>query len=211
MATHVEPVMKVIFARHGESEANVAHIISNRDLPHALTALGRQQSLQLADDLRDEGISALYCSPILRARETANLVGEQLHLTPVTVDGLREPDLGIIEGRGDDEAWRIHNELGQRWLLEGEHDLRLEGGESFNEIRRRFTAFIDELIARHGNTNDAVLCVAHGSVLLMMLPLVLPNVPVGYPWLTTFPNCATVVADYKAGSFHCLSWCGEAL
>ena len=201
--------MKVIFARHGESEANVARIISNRDLPHGLTALGRQQTLLLADDLRNENITVLYCSPIHRARETAQLIGAQLHLTPVIADGLREPDRGFVEGRSDDEAWRIHDDVARRWLIEHEHDARLVGGESFNDIRARFTAFVDELIARHGNTNDVVLCIAHGSVLMMMLPLLLSNVPVGFPWTRSFPNCATVVTTYDAGDFNCLSWCGE--
>lgn len=203
--------MKVIFARHGESEANVARIISNRYLPHGLTALGRQQAMQLADDLRNAGITALYCSPIPRARETAQIVGEQLCLTPVIADGLREPDRGIAEGRSDDEAWRIHDEIAWRWLQAGEHDARLQGGESFSDIRRRFTAFIDALIAQHGHTDDAVLCIAHGSVLLMMLPLVLSNVPAGFTWMRPFPNCATVITRYEAGDFHCLAWCGEAL
>lgn len=203
--------MKVIFARHGESEANVARIISNRDLPHKLTALGRRQALQLAHDLRDEGITALYCSPIPRARETAVLIGEQLHLTPIVMDGLREPDRGFVEGRGDDEAWRIHDEIAGRWYQEGDLDARIEGGESFNEIRRRFTAFVDGLIATHGNTDEAVLCIAHGSVLLMMLPLVLPNVPPDFSLTRPFSNCATVVSHYNAGEFRCISWCGEEL
>lgn len=203
--------MKIIFARHGESQANIARIISNRDLPHALTALGRQQALQLAHELRNEGVSALYCSPIPRARETATLIGEQLHLTPVIADGLREPDRGIVEGRGDAEAWRMHDDIAQRWLEGNEHDARIEGGESFNEIRRRFTAFVDGLIAQHGNTDDVVLCVAHGAVLLMMLPLVLSNVPAAFQLRQTFPNCATVVAVYHAGELRCVSWCGEYL
>lgn len=204
--------MKVIFARHGESEANVARIISNRDLPHGLTALGRRQALQLASDLRDEGISALHCSPIPRAHETATLIGQQLRLIPVVVDGLREPDRGIVEGRDDEEAWRIHDDVARRWYEEGDLDARIEGGESFNEIRRRFTAFVDGLVAARGNTDDVVLCVAHGSVLLMMLPQVLPNVPRDFSWtLRPFPNCATVVARYNAGDFRCLSWCGEEL
>lgn len=203
--------MKVIFARHGQSEANVARIISNRDLPHGLTALGRQQAMQLANELRDEGIAALYCSPIPRARETAELIGEQLHLTPVVADGLREPDRGIVEGRGDDEAWRVHDDIAERWLQKGEFDARLDGGESFNDIRRRFTAFIDDLIARHGDTDDIVVCIAHGTVLMTMLPLVLSNVSAAFPLSRSFPHCATVVTRCETGIFHCLAWCGEDL
>lgn len=40
--------MRLIFARHGESQANVERIISNRALPHGLTAKGRAQAETLA-------------------------------------------------------------------------------------------------------------------------------------------------------------------
>src|SRR5579859_4077000 len=44
--------MKLYFVRHGESEANVARIISNREQPHALTSNGIRQAHALADSLQ---------------------------------------------------------------------------------------------------------------------------------------------------------------
>ena len=43
----------------------------------------------LADALVEYSFSALYCSPILRALETAQIVGRRLGLTPQVADGLR--------------------------------------------------------------------------------------------------------------------------
>ncbi|MEZ4728874.1 MAG: histidine phosphatase family protein [Caldilineaceae bacterium] len=66
--------MKLFFTRHGESQANIGRIISNRTLPHSLTALGRAQAVALAEKLGTEKISTIYASPILRAQETAQII-----------------------------------------------------------------------------------------------------------------------------------------
>lgn len=103
-------MMRLIFARHGESVANVEPIISNRDLPHPLTAKGRQQANALADRLAENSIVAIYSSPILRAQGTAQIIAQRLGLVVETSAALREFDCGVAEGRGDDEAWRARNQ-----------------------------------------------------------------------------------------------------
>ena len=93
--------MRLIFARHGENQANVERIISNRSLPHGLTAKGRAQAETLAALLDENTVVAIYASPILRAQETASILSERLGLPVRTSDALREFDCGIAEGRGD--------------------------------------------------------------------------------------------------------------
>ena len=62
--------MRLCFARHGESEANLSRTFSNRDGWHPLTARGVDEAQRLARSLEGERISVLYCSPIARARQT---------------------------------------------------------------------------------------------------------------------------------------------
>ena len=50
--------MRLYFVRHGQSEANVLRVISNRDLPHHLTDMGRQQAEALARSLADVSLAA---------------------------------------------------------------------------------------------------------------------------------------------------------
>src|SRR3712207_7985054 len=47
---------------------------SNRDVPHALTERGRAQVEALAEKLQGIQFGAFYCSPILRARQSANIL-----------------------------------------------------------------------------------------------------------------------------------------
>jgi len=46
--------MRIVFARHGESEANLVGLFSNRGWKHPLTPHGRQQALELANHLTTE-------------------------------------------------------------------------------------------------------------------------------------------------------------
>lgn len=200
--------MRVIFARHGQSVANVEGVISNRDLPHGLTEVGRRQARLLGDRLRNEGIGALYCSPILRARETAEAVGAALSLTPVVVDGLREPDRGVLEGRADDEAWRRHDALNSRWVVDRDHAARIDGGESLIEVRQRFEAFLAWLLHRHDG-DATVACISHGALLLTVLPLVLRGVPADVTASSSIGHVSTIVAVHRAAEWRCVTWCSE--
>ena len=63
--------MRIYFARHGESQANLLHEISNRGLKHGLTRRGREQAVALADRLQNLAVTHIYSSPLLRAIETS--------------------------------------------------------------------------------------------------------------------------------------------
>ena len=89
--------MKLYFARHGESEANVQQVFWNQPGGYGLTDKGREQAATLADNLAGIVFSALYCSPVLRAVQTAQIVGRRLGLAPEVADGLREWYTGILE------------------------------------------------------------------------------------------------------------------
>ena len=72
------------FCRHGESEANLLGAFFNRDSKHPLTERGRAQAEDLARRLALEKLTAIYSSPLTRARQTAEIVGTELGV-PVRV------------------------------------------------------------------------------------------------------------------------------
>jgi probable phosphoglycerate mutase len=199
----------VLLARHGESVANVAGVISNRELPYGLTTRGRRQARRLGARMRGEGVGALYCSPVLRARETAHVVGEYVGLLPVVADGLREPDCGVLEGRGDAEAWRLHDDLTRRWVVDLDRSARIEGGESLDDVARRFEAFLASLLHRHRGSGATVLCITHGALMLTVLPLVLAGVPAGVTSPGGVPHASPVVAVHGEHGWQCVDWCAQ--
>ena len=113
---------------------------------------------------------------MLRAIETSVIVAERLGVAYEVTDALREFDCGSAEGRADQAAWQMWHEVFDAWTITG-------GGSSASRAARAsatsataFGPFVEGLVAQYGNTDADLLCVAHGGVLWMMLPLVLTNV-----------------------------------
>src|SRR5688572_30206547 len=108
--------MQFYFVRHGESEANVLRVFSNRDLPHALTPKGRQQAETLAASLADRSVRHVYTSPIRRAIESTNILAHSLGLAFTIADELREYDCGVLEGTGDEAGWTLYDSVLKSWV-----------------------------------------------------------------------------------------------
>lgn len=94
-------MIELYLVRHGETEENVAQILQGH-LPGHLTALGRQQAIQLAERLNKEHITfdALLCSDLQRTIDTATIIKNHLNqnvtITPCPL--LRERDWGRSTG-----------------------------------------------------------------------------------------------------------------
>ncbi len=128
--------MKILFTRHGEREANIQGIISNRDLPHKLTPVGICQSLVLAESLLRWKITKGMTSPIQRSKETASIVAEKLNIPIIVSPALREFDCGSMEGRKDDDAWLAHQVVTRAWDEKQDFDCRImPDGESFYDMK----------------------------------------------------------------------------
>jgi broad specificity phosphatase PhoE len=200
--------MKLCFARHGESEANVLKVISNRGSRHGLTEKGRRQAAELASNLKGSGATRIYSSPLLRALQTAEIVSSALGVDYGVTDALREFDCGIVEGRSDPESWDLHRQVMEAWLQHGELDARIEQGESFRDIQNRFVPFIESFLEEQDEA-DACILVGHGGLYLCMLPLILVNVSPAAA--LPFPNAAYVLTELRSDGLVCLEWCGRPI
>lgn len=169
--------MRIFFVRHGESEANIQKLFSNRGWKHPLTQRGREQSRALAARLQGRGVVAIYSSPLRRAVESAEILGERLGVVCEIEPALIEYDVGIYENRRDDEGWRAYAAVEQRWA-KGEFDARLPEGESSLDIQNRIIPFIHRLTRLFGKREDAsVALIGHGGTYRQGLPRVLNSRP----------------------------------
>ena len=197
--------MQVLFIRHGQSEANVLGAFSNRGWKHPLTETGRAQVRKLAQALQGRGISALLSSPLKRAVESAEILGEALGVRHEVAQALVEYDVGTHEGRNDAESWQAYAEVEQRWAA-GELTARLEGGESCEDIRNRFVPFVRELIARFEKEPATLAIIGHGGTFRHSLPIVLGNVDEAFCRTHGLPNTAVVEAVLEDGRLFCTRW-----
>jgi len=162
----------VLWARHGENVANLTQTFSHRVFDGDLTPAGRRQARALAARLagRDrDPVGQLVCSPLRRARQTAEIISRLLGL-PIAAerDDLRELNVGDLDGRSDDQSWRVYHGVLAAWR-DGELDARFPGGESCLELHRRVAGAIAAVAGPGGGAVTVI--VAHGGALRMCLPL----------------------------------------
>lgn len=203
--------MRIYFVRHGESEANLAHIFSNRDLPHWLTERGIAQAQALAETLCGQSITAIYSSPIPRAQQTAEIVAKACGLPFTLATALREWDTGIYEGRDDLAGWALQEQVQQDWFVRNDLNSRMPEGESFLDIRARFVPFVDAVLAAHHAPDEAVVLLAHGGLYHAMLPLLLPNIDRAFVAAHPLTHAAIVRAERVAQGLRCFDWNGVGL
>ena len=195
--------MKIYLVRHGESEANVQHVISNRESPFGLTERGRAQARTLADQLKGIPFKTVFSSPVLRARETADILSKAFHLTYQVTEALREYDCGILEEKSDEESWRLHRAFYEDWTTRHNFSNKPEGGECFFDIRDRFLPFIESL--KHEG-DDPLLLVGHGGLFHLMLPLILTNIDHDFVRTHWMKHTECVIAELQAEGFVCRQW-----
>jgi broad specificity phosphatase PhoE len=204
--------MKILFARHGESLANTLNEISNRGLKHPLTGRGREQAGLLARNLESHSITRIYSSPVLRAIETTVIIANHLGVEYEVVEALREYDVGNLEGRTDKGAWRSMHSLFDAWVKYQRWDERIEGGESLHQVRDRFMPLIDGLVQQYRDTNSNMLCVGHGGLYLVMLPLVLKNIDTKFiDEHRVFDYTSIVISELDHEGLICTEWNGKRI
>ena len=130
----------VLWARHGENVANLTRTLSYRVFDGDLTDVGRRQARELGERLavRAAGpVRLLACSPLRRARQTADIVGQRLGLpVAMELDDLREVNVGELDGRSDAQAWEIYTAVLAAWRA-GDTLASFPGGENRDELCAR--------------------------------------------------------------------------
>ena len=147
----------ILLARHGETDWNRDGRFQGWADP-PLNATGRAQAVDLSVQLMAEELAAVYSSPLRRAYETAEVVAASRGLEPVTVDALREVDVGSWSGLSRAEIEQRFPEQYARWLDYGQG---WEDGETYEQMVDRVVGALQELAeARDG---ERILAVTHGG------------------------------------------------
>jgi broad specificity phosphatase PhoE len=199
-------MMRLYFARHGESVANRLQEFSNRGTKHGLTERGKNQAAELAERLKDASIARIYSSPLLRATQTAEILAEKLGVPWEATNALREFDVGVLESRSDAASWQVFQGLLEAWFTRHEWESRIEDGESFLDIQERFLPFIQDILAQDWPESCGLAFVGHGGLYICMLPILLENVDHQADFLRNLDNTDMVIAEVQAGGLVCLSW-----
>jgi len=159
-----------------------------------LSEEGRSQVEQLARRLADDNISAIYCSPLDRTVETANIIAKPHKLTLIPKDGLREISHGHWEGLSRKEVEENFSDEYTAWESDPFTFAPVEG-ESGISVLARALPVIREIVVKHKDMN--VLVVSHKATLRLIISSLLGFDARGYrDRLDQAPACLNIL-DFK--------------
>jgi len=179
-------VRRLLLARHGQSVSNAVRRFQGvQDVP--LSELGRRQAEALAGALRGRRVAAVYSSPLLRARHTAELAAAAVQAPLEYVDDLRELSLGEWEGCTVEEVQARPGNPYACWVRDPVGSLP-PGSEPLAAVQARVVRALADIERAHPNGDD-VLVVCHGGVISAYLAHCL-GLPLSSIWRLTLSNCS---------------------
>jgi len=186
--------LELILVRHGEPDWERDKATGDP----GLTELGRTQAAHAAEQLDGHSIHAICCSPLRRARETAEVLAKIQQLEPQIIDNLEEIRVPVLQNLTQSEvdsyfAAAARRKLQERWS-------GFPGGESFRDFHGRVTSAIESMLAHYGVHSRVseeftvwsapargqplrIAVVAHGGTNAVLLAHLLGLEPVPWEWL----------------------------
>lgn len=178
--------------RHGKTDWNEQHKLQGRtDIP--LNADGREMAEKARAEYADVHFDVCFCSPLIRARETAGILLRGRDVPIIPDERLVEMSFGVCEGKEysfDDagSSFGADNPIKELFLHPERYTTPVEGGESFAQLFARTGEFLrevahplveqgkDVLIVGHGAMNSSIVCQVRG-------------LPLEKFWSAGFENC----------------------
>lgn len=194
--------MKLYIVRHGETDWNKARKLQGTaDIP--LNEYGRELARATALGLREIPFDAVYASPLIRAKETAEIIVGKRDIPVVTDARLMEMDFGSGEGTSISAA-EADPENPFYFFLRQPEKYVPSAGESFQDVENRARSFIQEVILPGEDKWQNMLIASHGGFIRSFLNCIekreLADFWNGIPQ----KNCAVTIAECRSGRIEIL-------
>ena len=167
----------IIFLRHAQAENNTKRILAGRTEGVPLTKTGIEQAERIAKYLAPIDISAIYSSPIERAKHTAEIVANAFDQDTVGVEldeRLTEIDMGKFTRMNYDDMFAKYGNIFLKFYendpVISEHEV-----ETFPDVQKRVLDMVDHVLKKHNNEN--VILVTHMDPIKSMLAKVMNLLP----------------------------------
>lgn len=150
------------FMRHGRTQMNEDSItIGSIDEP--MNETGKRQAQEATEQFRKSGITfdLIIASPLMRARETAKIIGAGLEVSVITDNRLRERNVGILEGKPETPQ-------NDSRLLD--YDFKPKGAEPLESFEKETKEFLQDIEKTY--RGKRVLFITHGFRMLTLVKLI---------------------------------------
>jgi probable phosphoglycerate mutase len=183
---------KIFLVRHGESQWNtLKKIQGQQDIP--LTEGGLKQANLIGNRLMNEKIDRIYSSDLIRAFNTAEIIGGKLNINVIPMEEFREINFGIWEGMSNEKMLLKYHDEYLMWKRVPEK-LKIEGAESLEELQSRAMNGINKIM-RNGK-DDNILIVSHSATLKTII-LGLLDIDLTYFKNLTLDNVSLTIIEIR--------------
>jgi broad specificity phosphatase PhoE len=157
---------KVYLVRHGQTDFNLRNIVQGSGVDTDLNDLGRRQASQFFTAYQHVNFDKIYTSALKRSRQSVQQFIDK-GVAHDALSGLNEISWGTKEGHGitpqEDEYYHY---MLKQWQL-GNTKLRIEGGESPEDVVKRMTPAVDHIM--HQAHEQTILICMHGRAIRILL------------------------------------------
>jgi broad specificity phosphatase PhoE len=162
--------VKLHLVRHGETEWNkLGRFQGQIDIP--LNSRGLAQAKETAQAIAEDGEIALYSSPLQRTMQVADEISHLANVPVVPVPGVKELNLGELEGVTGEEMRNLWPDVYAAWNQDP-GTLAMPKGESLSQLQDRAWQALQELEEAHSG-DDVIVLVSHNFAIRTMIHKVL--------------------------------------
>lgn len=185
----------IFLIRHGETAWNNEGIFRGQsDIP--LNERGLQQAKATANYLQAVDFKAVYCSPLSRARQTAEAICSGRVIKPLSISAFTDISFGPWEGKSLSELEALYPEAIKTWR-ESPEQHKLQGAETLNEAMSRSYHKM-EILARE-NRGKNIAIISHRVILKLLILAALGQDSKGF-WKIKQDTCCINMLEYKENS-----------
>ena len=188
---------RFILVRHGQTQWNrEARFCGQSDIPLDEVGLAQAEATgrMIAHGWQPD---AIYCSPMVRARQTAEAIARQVGVPTQVHDGINDIHFGDLQGLTVEAAADHWPAVVKSWLDTPEVT-RFPGGDGLNDLQVQAKLMLGELTSQH--QDQTVVLVGHTVINRVILLLVL-GLDHDRFWHLGQDTCAINVFDARDGDF----------
>ena len=161
--------MSFLLTRHGQTDWNVQKKVMGRcDEP--LNDKGKEQAIETRNNLKETDIDLIICSPLQRAKQTAEIINKGRNIPIIYDQRIIERDFGEFEGK-ETKDFDFHG----YWNYY--KNTKYQQAENIQDFFKRIYDFLEEITEKYKDKN--VLIVAHGGVSIPVACYFSKDIPEG--------------------------------
>lgn len=192
--------MRLYIVRHGETDWNRIHRVQGHtDIP--LNDYGRHLARETAEGMKDVRIDLGYTSPLLRAKETAQIILGDRGVPLYEDSRIEELSFGSYEGmRTGGEERETGSEAFNRFFTDTANYIPPQDAETISQLYERTGDFLTEICQREELRDRCILVSTHGAAMTALLNRIRGNLSVSEFWRDEVPpNCSVTEVEVRDG------------